>query len=137
MIEDVFNGKDRTQKVLSSFACSKDEDIVHFLHHRAVEFEELQKSRTYILIDEEYLKQHHDMKILGYFTIALKTFEIPSSLSTRARKELDGFSGKVNNAPITYMPCYLIGQLARNDGISKADMPGEKLLEFAFQFIKK
>lgn len=123
--------------MLSSFSCQKDDDIAQFLHHRAIEFEELQKAKTYLMIDKEYLLEHHDMRLLGYFTIALKVFEVPDSLSVRARKKLDGFSGKANNKQITSIPCFLIGQLSRNDGVPKKDMPGDILLRTAFQFIRR
>ena len=38
--------------ILSSFSCSYDEDIQNFLHNRAIDFENLLKSRTYLVIDE-------------------------------------------------------------------------------------
>lgn len=107
------------------------------MHQRAIEFEELQKAKTYLLIDEQYLREHHDMRILGYFTIALKVFEVPDSLSIRARKNLDGFSGKANDKRISYIPCYLIGQLARNDGVTREEMPGDVLLQTALEVIQR
>ena len=43
---------ERVNRLLSSFSCAKDPDIEHFLHSRAVEFERLSKSRTYLIFDE-------------------------------------------------------------------------------------
>ena len=47
---------ERVNRLLSSFSCAKDPDIEHFLRSRAVEFERLSKSRTYLIFDEDELK---------------------------------------------------------------------------------
>ena len=47
---------ERVKRLLSSFSCVKDPDIEHFLRSRAVEFERLSKSRTYLIFDEDELK---------------------------------------------------------------------------------
>ncbi len=38
--------------LLSSFSCTQDQDIEGFLHNRAVDFERLSKSRTYLVFNE-------------------------------------------------------------------------------------
>lgn len=122
------------QQVLTSFSCTQDIDITSFLHFRAVEFERLSKSRTYLIIDEISLKQG-TFTILGYFSIALKTLSIPETLSNRARKELDGFSGKIHGEPIQNIPCYLIGQLARDSSTDAKTLPGSTILSLAYDII--
>ena len=129
------NQEDRLSQILSSFSCHLDEDNANFLHNRAAEFEKLQKSKTYLVFDEDSLANDPQIVIWGYFTVALKSLELPQSMSTRTRRELDGFSGKANNAPIASLPCYLIGQLARNDRISKEQLPGKELLTEALRVI--
>ena len=42
-------------RILSAFLCKKDKDIEYFLHHKAVEFEQLSKSRTYIICDQQQI----------------------------------------------------------------------------------
>lgn len=43
------------ENVLSTFLCREDADIQRFLHTKAVEFERLAKSRTYLIVDQEQL----------------------------------------------------------------------------------
>lgn len=102
-------------------------DIQFFLQNRAAEFELLSKARTYLIIDEDKLHQGYFI-ILGYFSLALKTLLIPETLSNRARKELDGFSGKIHGEPIQNISCYLIGQLARNSYYNKNAISGSDIL---------
>ena len=119
------------QQILNTFSCGQDSDIASFLHSRAVEFERLSKARTYLIVDEISLKQG-TFTILGYFSIALKTLSIPETLSNRARKELDGFSGKIHGEPIQNIPCYLIGQLARNSLTDAKTLPGNAIFGLAY-----
>lgn len=51
---DVTQGDtDLLTRILHSFSCNQDNDIESFLHNRAVEFEKLGKSRTYIICNHE------------------------------------------------------------------------------------
>ena len=40
-------------ELLSSFSCEKDGDIEFFLHNKAIEFEKLSKTRTYLILNQE------------------------------------------------------------------------------------
>ena len=60
---------------------------------------------------------------------------VPEGFSVRKRKELDGYRGKVRDELISDIPCYLIGQLARNDGISQDRLTGRDLIEEAQRII--
>ena len=130
-------GEDRAalMQILSSFSCAKDHDIENFIHNRAVEFEELSKAKTYLICDEAVLLDEGRLLILGYVSLALKVLQIPDGLSIRERKELDGYRGKIHGEPITDIPCYLIGQLARNDGVDKELLTGKELIEEAHRII--
>ena len=122
---------------LSSFSCTKDKDIEYFLHNRAIEFENLSKSRTYLVCSEEQLINNafDNVTIFGYISIALKVLTIPEESSNRTRKELDGFCAKNHGHIIRDIPCYLIGQLSRNSNISSSLLPGSKLIEYACNII--
>lgn len=119
--------------LLSSFSCLQDQDIEDFLHNRAVEFEQLSKSRTYLICSQEELETKHitDLTVYGYFSLALKILTVPTAVSNRVRKELDGFSAKIHGEQISDFPCYLIGQLARNSSVSRNSLSGEILINFA------
>ena len=125
---------------LNKFSCEIDEDIESFLRERAISFEVLSKARTYLVMDGEQLENPdvklNDLRILGYFALALKVLSIPDEYSNRKRKELDGLSAKLHGEVIKDIPCYLIGQLARNDGVSSDDLPGKHLLDMAFSVIQ-
>lgn len=126
-------------RILSSFSCSQDEDIEFFLRNKAVDFELLSKSRTYLICDEEqiakkdfYLEQ---LKVYGYISIALKVLTVPEEFSNRKRKELDGLNAKIHGEPIKDFSCYLIGQLSRNSDVSSESISGTKLLQIAYDII--
>lgn len=125
---------------MNNFSCSLDEDIEMFLRDKAISFEELSKARTYLVIDGEQVDnpdvQLKDLRILGYFALALKVLSIPDDYSNRKRKELDGLSAKLHGEVIKDIPCYLIGQLARNDEVSTKELTGKQLLEMAFSVIQ-
>lgn len=126
--------------LLNNFFCSLDGDIEMFLRDKAISFEELSKARTYLVIDGEQVDnpdvQLKDLRILGYFALALKVLSIPDDYSNRKRKELDGLSAKLLGEVIKDIPCYLIGQLARNDEVSNKELTGKQLLEMAFSVIQ-
>lgn len=131
--------EDRELKpLLSSFSCEKDEDIEHFLHNRAIEFESLSKARTYLIFNEEELlsKDITEQTVYGYISIALKILSVPDDTSNHMRKEIDGFSAKIHGERISDFPCYLIGQLSRNSKVSRDSISGEQLLNFAEDVIQ-
>lgn len=64
----------------------------------------------------------------------MKVLDLPEGLSNRKRLKLDGFAGKIDGEPIRSIPCYLIGQLAKNTAAENA-VSGAKLLGYAMRII--
>ncbi|MBR0252997.1 MAG: hypothetical protein IJQ57_06570 [Synergistaceae bacterium] len=130
---------DLLEYILSSFSCLRDEDIQNFLRKRAIDFEKLLKSRTYLVIDEEQFENQNfalkDLTIYGYISLAVKVFTVPETTSNRQRQQLDGFSAKEHGKQISNFPCYLIGQLARNSNVPKEIISGAELLQVAYNII--
>ncbi len=126
---------DMLNHILSSFSCAYDEDIQNFLHNRAIDFENLLKSRTYLVIDEEQFENPafslDKLTIYGYISLAVKVFTVPETTSNRQRQQLDGFSAKEHGKQISNFPCYLIGQLARNSNVPKDTISGAEMLKIA------
>lgn len=122
--------KELFQSILSSFVCKKDADIELFLHSKSVEFEKISKSRTYLLCDEAKMEDG-EIFILGYFALSLKVLILPDEMSVRARKEIDGYRGKMHGIPIREIPCFLIGQLAKNASEEASEITGKMLLDEA------
>lgn len=131
--------EDLLEHFLSSFSCTNDKDIEYFLHNRAIQFENLSKSRTYLICNEDHLKNNSldNVVIYDYISVAIKILSIPRQTSNRIRKELDGFSAKLHGEPIQDIPCYLIGQLSRNSAVPKSILTGAELLGFAYSIISQ
>lgn len=92
--------------LLSSFECNLDNDIEYFLKNRAVSYENLSKSRTYLILDEDEVvnKKISELTVLGYIALALKVLTVPTETSNRMRKEIDGLSAKIHGEQITAFP---------------------------------
>ncbi len=130
--EDIQNLMD----LLSSFSCIQDKDIENFLHNRAIDFERINKSRTYILCDDDILNKEGRLVIMGYFSVALKVLNLPENFSNRSRKNLDGISANFHHQKIVSIPCYLIGQLAKNSAIpDEQSISGAELIKCAMSVI--
>lgn len=120
-------------QLLSTFSCEKDKDIENFLRNRAIDFEQINKARTYLVCDAAEGR----IVILGYFSISLKVLELSDELSNRKRKILDGLSAKLHGRVIKSVPCYLIGQLAKNSDISgEQAVDGTELINRAISIIR-
>ena len=119
---------------MSSFFCEKDPDLTSFLLERAVQYEKIHKSRTYLVVDEESVAAN-ELIILGYFSLALQSLNLSEDVSVRKRSLMDGVSGKRKGEKIISFPCFLIGQLARCSHTNKDDMPGTYFLHQALQYI--
>ena len=127
------------KSILSSFSCKYDADIQNFLHNRAIDFEKLLKSRTYLIVSDEQFQNpnipFNEITIYGYISLAVKVFTVPEETSNRQRQQLDGFSAKEHGKQISHFPCYLIGQLARNSNVPTESISGAELLNFAYKII--
>lgn len=103
--------KDMIQCALSSFCPVKDhEDIKHFLDKAAIPQEEQKISRTYLWFDEESLAVKQ-IKILGFFAIALKVFRFSEEIPTKKRQRITKNSNQETNQ---FAPAFLIGQVSRS-----------------------
>lgn len=105
--------------------CERDSDIQSFLKEKAIKFEKLGKSRTFLIFDED----EDEFKVLAYFTLALQVLKVPDNLSNRRIKEFDGFSAKFKGEKITEFPTMLIGQFGKND-LHKGKISGFDLMQY-------
>ena len=64
--------------------CEGDYDIQNFLKEKAIPFEKLGKSKTFLIFDED----EDEFKVLAYFTLALQVLKVPESLSNRKNQLL-------------------------------------------------
>ncbi|MEQ8154369.1 MAG: hypothetical protein ABRQ25_05735 [Clostridiaceae bacterium] len=115
----------KAQELISIFVCERDYDIENFIKDKAILFEKLGKSRTFIIFDEE----NEDFQVLGYYTLALQVLKVPDELSNRKIKNFDGFNAKINGEKITEFPTILIGQFGKND-LHKGKLTGFELMQY-------
>lgn len=113
---------------LSSFECPLDSEIETFLRKEAISYEKAHRSRTYLIVKEEPARGRH-LRILGYISVALSITEIQRTVSRTKRKKLDGMFDNKN------VPCYLIGQLAKNHKF-KGEIDGRELVDYAMNMFR-
>ena len=119
--------EEKAQELISIFYCEKDKDIENFIKERAILFEKLGKSRTYIIFDED---NEDEFNILAYFTLAMQVLKVPEKLlSGRKTKKMDGFSSKIKGTKITEFPTILVGQVGKNDLYEKL-ISGEEIMKY-------
>lgn len=116
----------KAQELISIFLCRKDNDIENFLKEKAITFEKLGKSRTFLVFDEDA----EEPRILGYYTLALQVLKIPEEFSNRKIKVLDGFNAKINGEKVTELPTILIGQFAKNELYIDSGFSGDELMQY-------
>jgi len=116
----------------SLFCCDKDDDITDFIRNKAVEYEKRDKSRTYIYFDEGCLQETGKLKIVGFFSIAMKTLKIPviDTMTKTLRKRFGNISDEDRN-----LVAFLIGQLGRDTSYSKDILDGKRMLQDCYDLI--
>jgi len=119
--------------VISTFECKQDSDIESFLKEKAILFDKKGKCKTHLLLDENELMRGN-IVIAAYFSVAIQSLKIPESTSISQIRKLDGLYSKRGGEPISEVPSYLIGQLAKNDKY-KFDLNGSLILEHAIAVI--
>jgi hypothetical protein len=124
------------EEAISMFKCENDVEIEKFLKLRALQFENIAKSRTYLFIDEDDLIEHGNVKIMAYFTIALQTLKIPEEISSNQIKKLDGYSARKGGEKITEISAFLIGQLGKN-GLFSEKIDGDEIIESALTVLMR
>lgn len=117
--------EEKAQELISIFICKKDPDIENFLKSRAIQFEKIGKSRTFLIFDEEA----EEFSVLAYFTLALQVLKIPDNLSNRKIKLLDGFNAKIKGERITEFPALLIGQFGKNEAYEDS-ITGDEIMQY-------
>lgn len=114
------------EEFLQDFTCSQNKDVEKYLRSTAMRHHKSSISRTYLIIAEV----NDELKIIAYFTLAMKSFIIQDEKKIRD-KLLKKMNSK-NNLSITF----LIGQLGKNDEFSEKINLGE-ILDFAYGVINE
>ena len=116
-------------KDLSTFSCEQEPEIERFLKERSIPFEKAHKSRTYLILEKKSSPEG-EIAILAFISLALTSFRIQKDVSNSMRKRLNGIF--MNDD----IPCFLIGQLGKNDRYWDK-IEGSELLDYAMNFLEK
>lgn len=114
-------------------------DVEYFLHSKAIQFEKMAISTTYLIFSE----LEDDIILAGYFSIANKPLtmskRIFNKLSNSQRKKLTK-SGTRTESGDYIINSYLIGQIGKNyspEAIKYAKITGDEILSAAYDMVLK
>lgn len=141
LLKDETTKREEIETLLFSFVSKRHDsseeahDVEFFLHTKAIQFEIMSLSRTYLA-----MTQYRQTYILGgYFSISPKPLVIPkrnfSKLSKQLQKSLMGFGHKTSQENYQ-IPGYLIGQVGKNfspDAIACKNVSGALLMDLAMK----
>ncbi len=126
-------GEPALLELLSGFSCPKNPDVERFLKKSAIEFTKKNQSVTYLVVSAE------DVRLLGYFTLALKPLTIRGeTVSNTMKRKLLRISELDESSDTYTMSAYLVAQLGKNFSENEGtEITGEELLKLAWDKIKE
>lgn len=131
------SGEESIKEFVSLFSCEREmeggkvslnPDIERFLKDNAIQFARQKISVSYLVLDED------DGEILGYFTIAHKALELPSTgLSNGVRKKMQRYS-QLNAVTDSYtISAFLIAQFGKNYAVENGKrISGKDLMQYVY-----
>lgn len=120
---NLFSLEEVDPSLLYTFNCEINSDLTNFIHSTALDFEDRQIARTFVLINS------NKSEVVGYFTISMKSLST-NGMSKTSIKKIDG----VSNSRVC-IHSFLIGQLGISDNYSEYKL-GTLLLDDAFSKIE-
>lgn len=123
-LKDEAGGSSRFKRLRASFHCSRNPDVERFIHAECSKYERDFNTRNYFIFDTERLD------IAAFFTLSLHSI-IMSDLFSNLNEETMSILRGYGKRDARSVGCYLIGQLARDDGHSPEDISGQEILSFA------
>lgn len=135
-------GQENTYKILKSFKSIPHQhqeeinDVEYFLHQKAIKFEKMALSTTYLL----FITFQQKSILVGYFSLANKPLMIKKKnyekLSNNQKRKLSQYGTRIDN--IYRINSYLIGQLGKNyapEALQTKAINGDKILTLAYQTV--
>jgi len=121
------NAEEIAADAMAAFSC-QDKDVENFLRSKAFDFERRNKSRTYLIIDQEQYCGG-DFVLVAYFTLSHKFLELQRTLSPRKIKEIDGFKADALGVVVP-----LIGQFGKDEAKGKP-YTGKEILNVCMKVV--
>ena len=109
--------------MFNTFNCEINSDLTNFIHDIALDFEDRQIARTFVLVNND------KNEVVGYFTISMKSLST-NGISKTSIKKIDGIS----NSRLC-IHSFLIGQLGISDNYADYKF-GTLLLDDTFSKIE-
>ena len=117
-------GEDRAKEALSSFSVVRNPDVENFIRRNAFNYQKSHNARTYIIVDDSFL-------LSGYFTLSLACMVIPENISKSLKKKMQGL-GRYSAETV---PCFLLGQIAREDTTPRNMLHLSDILDIAINYV--
>jgi predicted GNAT family N-acyltransferase len=124
-------GEKSAATLLRTFTCCRNSDLESFLREKAINHEKSHKSRTYLLVDGY---GHSDSSVVAFISLAIHTMDIRNVSSATLKKRLHGLYYPPANNDCKPVPCYLIGQVAKDDSHTSR-INGDELISMAIGLI--
>lgn len=127
-------GENEVGIILSDFLCPMNRDVEHFLHSKAIEFENHGWSATQLI----YTSYKGKSVLVGYYTLTNKCLIVENQAISRGlKKRLSQFATYDPAIKKYFLPAPLIGQLGKNFNHGyNALISGDELLKIAIDEIK-
>lgn len=123
---------EKLNNIFKKFSCSKEKDLEDFLVKSAIQYEQIEYGKTFLILDKQKMV-NGELNVAAFFTIGQVSLDISVLSQKRKRKIVGNFPGRDN---INSLPAYLIGQLGRSDEYSKTMMPGKLILDECYSRIR-
>ena len=117
-------GKDKAARALSAFRVSRNPDVESFIRNNAFAYQRSHNARTYLIVDDAFV-------LSGYFTLSLSCMRIPEGISNSLRKKMQGY-GRYSADTV---PCYLMGQIAREDTVHYKMLRLSDILDMTIKYV--
>ena len=126
-LKEIIGTEDEVEflKAINKFNC-QDKEVEKFLKEKALEFDKRNKSRTYLLFENN---NSDDITILAYFTLTMKSLKLNPAVSKSKIKKMDGFRSDIKETEAV-----LIGQLGKNQDY-KNQIDGKTILKTAIEIV--
>jgi len=118
-------GEENLHAFLSSFKCSAEPAAEQFLKRSAIRHDSESISRTYLALGQDATGSD---VIKGFFTLAIKCLSVEKEIVSEKTFKLMNVSDNIAQA-------YLLGQLAKADGVEKGF--GREMIKQAFHTFAK
>lgn len=131
--DELSDGKEKVDKLLSEFSCKQNIEVENFLKEQSIIFSKKHQSVTYLVFSND------NVELIGYFTITVKpiTVNLEKFSNTQKKKIMRVSQQNEENGTYT-LSAYLIAQLAKNhaNGINDK-ISGTQILDAAIDTIKQ